>query len=324
MNTQTLTLTDIEDAARRIAPRAVRTPTISSPHLNQLTNARVFLKLEMLQQTGSFKFRGAFNRLVQIPESERHRGVVAWSSGNHAQGVALAAQLCSLSATIVMPSDAPATKIQSTRDYGAHIVLFDRQSESREQIAVDIAHTTGAIIVPSYDDVAVMAGQGTVGVELIEQCLTNELDAVLLPCGGGGLTAGVSTVCNDMSPRTQVFTVEPEQFDDHARSFVNGQRETNLSGAYSICDALLAPTPGELTFEINQRTVSEGLTVSEQQVRAAMRFAFETLKLVVEPGGAVALARILADPSRFHGQNVGIVLSGGNVDSQLFAEVLSS
>lgn len=316
---------EIRCAARRIKGVAVCTPLLMSAALDTRAGARVVIKPENLQHAGSFKFRGAYNRLSQLTGPERTAGVVAWSSGNHAQGVALAARLLGMPAVIVMPADAPAVKIASTRAMGAEILFYDRYSESREAIGERLATERGATLVPSYDDPHIIAGQGTCGLEIAEQArdagLT--LDTLLVCCGGGGLVAGISAAMRIESPATRTFSVEPADFDDHARSLVSGQRESNAADARSICDALLAPEPGAMTFAINRQTLAGGLAVTDAEVRAAMRFAFAELKLVVEPGGAVALAALLAGKLDVGGQTVGIVISGGNVDPGLFAAIIA-
>ena len=315
---------DLLDATRRIGKLATRTPLLEHPDLNELTGARVLLKLENLQSTGSFKFRGACNRLQQMTEPERRLGVVAWSSGNHAQGIAAAARLLGMPATVVMPTSVPDIKRRNTLAYGASVRLYDPLTESREAIARSLASELGAVLVPSYDDEAVMAGQGTCGYELFMQAeaLRLPLDQVLVPCGGGGLLAGMATALATLSPGTRVFSVEPEGLDDHRRSFETGRRQFNSRDAASICDALLAPCPGELTFPVTSRLVQGGLTVSDEQVRAAMRFAWSRLKLVVEPGGAVALAAAMHHLSGAEGRCVAVVVSGGNVDADQFFKLI--
>lgn len=315
-------LADIEAAAARIDGYAVKTPLLQSAALDEAVGAQCFLKPENLQRTGSFKFRGAYNRLAQLSAQERAAGVVAWSSGNHAQGVAAAAQMLDMPATIIMPRDAPAVKLANTKAYGAEVVLYDRYTESREEIGAQLAAQRGCVLVPSYDDVHVIAGQGTAGLELNSQ--VEGLDSLLVCCGGGGLSAGISTVFAALSPHTDVYAVEPREFNDHQRSLVSGMRETNAADAQSFCDALLTPTPGEMTFPINQKTLSGGLSVTDDEVRYAMRFAFKTLKLVIEPGGAVALAAVLSGQIDVAGKRVGIVISGGNVDPAQFAAVVQA
>ncbi|MEK9661911.1 MAG: threonine/serine dehydratase, partial [Alphaproteobacteria bacterium] len=282
---------DIRGAMARIAGRAVRTPLLESPALNARCGGRILLKPEILQRTGSFKFRGACNFIAQLDEETRARGVIAYSSGNHAQGVAAAAKLFGAPATIVMPEDAPAIKIENTRSYGADVVTYDRWHDNREEIAAGLANKSGATLVPPYDHAWTIAGQGTVGIEIAEQCAQYGItaDAVLVCCGGGGLTAGISLAMAEMSRATAVHPVEPAGFEDTARSLATGERVTNDHAARSICDALLAPTPGELTFALNARHAAAGLVVDDEAVRDAMRYAWRVLKLVVEPGGAVAL-----------------------------------
>lgn len=306
-------------AAEHLHGVAVRTPTLSNYYLDQATGRRVWLKAESLQHTGSFKFRGAYNRLCQLTPDERACGVIAWSSGNHAQGVALAAQLLGIRARIVMPADAPDVKRANTRALGAEIVPYDRYSEDRESIAWELARRDGAIIVPSYDDPHIIAGQGTMALELFQDCPV-AIDALLVCASGGGLLAGSVLAAEGLSPNTALFSVEPEGFDDHAQSFRQGRRVSNDKAATSLCDALLAPTPGELTFAINQSRVAGGLVVTDDEVRVAMAFAFERLRLVLEPGGAVALAAVLAGKVATHYQQVAVVLSGGNVDPVTFRE----
>ena len=317
---------DITAAAGRLARTAVRTPLLESAALNKIVGGRVLLKAETLQRTGSFKFRGGYNFVSQLDEAQRRRGVVAYSSGNHAQGVAAAAALLGAPATIVMPADAPSIKLDNTRALGATIVTFDRNSEQREEIAARLAGESGAVIVPPYDHPWTIAGQGTVGLEIAAQAaeLGAPVDALLVCCGGGGLTAGIATVFAEVAPSTQIHPVEPQGFDDTARSLARGDRVSNSPGGRSICDALLSPTPGALTFSINSKLVSSGISVSDDDVRRAMVFAWQTLKLVVEPGGAVALAAVLSGAMNCKDRIVAVVLSGANVDAALFCEVLRS
>ncbi|WP_439546082.1 threonine ammonia-lyase [Sandarakinorhabdus sp.] len=320
----TITIADIEAAAARIAGTAAVTPLLSFDALDERVGAKVLVKAEMLQRSGSFKFRGACNRLSMLTAQERAAGVVAWSSGNHAQAVAAVARLLGTRATIVMPSDAPAIKRANTLAYGAEVVSYDRHTEDREAISFGIARDRGAVVVPSYDDPHIIAGQGTVGLEIVRQAAAvgADLDMLLCCVGGGGLIAGTATAVNALSPATAVFGVEPAGFDDTARSLVGGVRRSNSPEARSICDALLAPTPGALTFPINQRLLAGGLVVSDDEVRDAMRFAFTALKLVIEPGGAVALAALLSGKIDARGKIVAIVVSGGNVDREAFAAIL--
>src|SRR5271169_763606 len=273
---------DVDAAAAVVAPFAVRTPLLSAPVLNERAGTRVFLKPEMLQRTGSFKFRGAFNKLSSIPKGERSGGVVAFSSGNHAQGVAAAAQILNMQATIVMPTDAPRSKRERTKAYGAEVVLYDRDRDDREAIARDIAGPRGATLVRPYDDPLVIAGQGTVGREIADDmaALGVTPDIVVAPASGGGLIAGVATAIKARYPQAMVMSGEPEAFDDHARSLRAGRREPHKSEGRTICDALMAPIPGEITFAINGKLLAKGVTASDAEVGAAVAFAFRELKLV--------------------------------------------
>lgn len=318
-----LTLADITDAADRLDGVAVRTPVLESPLLNARVGGRLLVKAEPLQRTGSFKFRGAYNRISLIPQADRERGVVAYSSGNHAQGVAEAARLFGIPATIIMPADAPAIKRANTEAYGATVIGYDRYREVRETIGEQLATKTGATLVRPYDDYGIMAGQGTVGLEATQQ-LDTRPDAVLCCCGGGGLIAGVSTAVTAAWPNCPVYAVEPAGFDDTARSLDRGAIVSNSAGARSICDALLAASPGDLTFAINRQTLAGGLVVNDDEVRQAMAAAFETLKLVVEPGGAVALAAALSGKIEVANRTILIVASGGNTDPVLYAEAIQS
>jgi len=315
---------DVDAAAGVLAPFAVRTPLLSPPVLSERIGAKVFLKPEVLQRTGSFKFRGAFNKLSSIPMDSRGGGVVAFSSGNHAQGVAAAAQILNMRATIVMPADAPLSKRERTKAYGAEVVLYDRDREDREAIARDIAGKRGATLVPPYDDPKVIAGQGTVGREIAEDlaALGVAPDIVVAPVSGGGLIAGVATAIKARFPRAMLMSAEPDAFDDHARSLRAGRREPHRASGRTICDALMASIPGEITFAINSRLLAKGVTASDAEVGTAVGFAFRELKLVVEPGGAVGLAALLAGHIDARGKNVVIVLSGGNVDADLYAKLI--
>jgi threonine dehydratase len=316
--------TDIDAAAKVIEPYAVRTPLLSPPVLCDLIGAKVFLKPELLQRTGSFKFRGAFNKLSSIPLEARGNGVVAFSSGNHAQGVAAAAQILKMHATIVMPKDAPVSKRERTKGYGAEVVLYDREREDREAIAREIAGKRGATVVPPYDDPMVIAGQGTVGREIAEDMTALGLtpDIVVAPASGGGLVAGIATAVKARFPNTAVIVAEPRDYDDHARSLRAGKREAHQAKERTICDALMAEMPGQITFAINSKLLAQGVTASDEEVGQAVAFAFRELKLVVEPGGAVGLAALLAGRIDARGRNVVIVLSGGNVDADLFAKLI--
>jgi threonine dehydratase len=316
---------DVRAAATRLSGHARRTPLLAGTPLDELTGGRVLLKLETLQHMGSFKFRGAYNRLAQLEAAQRRAGVVAFSSGNHAQGVAYAARLLGVPATIVMPADAPRVKMQNTLALGAEVITYERLRESREQIAARLAAERGAVLVPSFDDPDIIAGQGTVGLEIAEQAaeLDARLDDVIVCASGGGLVAGTALAIRALSPTARVWTAEPEGHDDHRRSLAAGRRESNAPGTRSICDALLAPEPGMLTFEINRRLLAGGFAVSDAEVKQAIAYAARTLKLVVEPGGAVALASVLAGKLETGGRTVAVVLSGGNIDDDLLREVLA-
>jgi threonine dehydratase len=315
---------DIDAAAKVIAPFAVRTPLLSPSVLCDRVGARVFLKPEILQRTGSFKFRGAFNKLASIPESARKGGVVAFSSGNHAQGVAAAARILNMPATIVMPADSPLLKRERTKALGAEVVLYDRDREDREAISRDIASKRGATLVPPYDDPKVIAGQGTVGREICEDlaALGVTPDIVVAPVSGGGLIAGVATAVKSRFPQAMVISAEPDAFDDHARSLRAGRREAHGTEGRTICDALMAAIPGEITFAINGKLLSNGVTATDEEVAHAIAFAFRELKLVVEPGGVVGLAALLAGRIDARGKTIVIVLSGGNVDSELYSRLI--
>jgi threonine dehydratase len=322
-----VTIADVEAAAERLAGVAVRTPLLESQRLNEITGGRIMLKAETLQRTGSFKFRGAYNKISRLSPEERACGILAWSSGNHAQGVAAAARLLGSPATVVMPTDAPPIKIANTRSYGAEVVLYDRYSESREEIGTRIASERGLTIVRPYDDPLIIAGQGTAALEIDEQCqrIGQEADMLLVNCSGGGLASGLCIAMADRSPAMEIYTVEPEGFDDMARSLRSGSREANEPrAAPTICDALLAPTPGEITFPILKEHLSGGLAVSDEAVRQSVRFASETLKLVVEPGGAASLAAILGGAINVRDRCVCVILTGGNITSELFSEILSA
>ncbi|WP_349357594.1 threonine/serine dehydratase [Stappia sp.] len=315
---------DILAARERIAGQAVRTPLLTSAFLDATTGGRILIKPENLQRTGSFKFRGAFNRLSMIPEADRAAGVVACSSGNHAQGVAEAARLLGMPATIVMPEDAPKAKLDRTRRAGARVVTYKRGIEDRDAISHAIAAETGATFVHPFNDPGVIAGQGTLGLELCEQAaeIGAEPDAVLTCAGGGGMSAGVALAFERLAPDCAFHPVEPAGFDDIARSLAAGERLSNPSESGSVCDAILTPMPGELAFSILRRRAGGGLVVSDDEALAAVAFAFRELKLVVEPGGAVCLAAVLAGKLPVEGRTIALTLSGGNVDPALLASAL--
>jgi len=318
-------LAAIEAAAGRLTGQAIETPLLESHDLNARAGARVLIKAETLQRTGSFKFRGAYNKISQLPRGGKG-GVVAFSSGNHAQGVAAAAQICGLPATIVMPADAPAIKVANTRGYGADVIFYDRfGTEDREQLAIRVAAERSATVVPPFDDPDIIAGQGTIGLEIARQSKSRDATPaiVLAPCGGGGMIAGCATALTALIPGVVIHAVEPAHFDDTARSLAAHRRLGNPPGRKTICDALMGPTPGELTFAINDRLLAGGLTVTDEEVQAAMAYAFRVLKLVVEPGGAVALAAILAGKIDLDGRTAAIVCSGGNVDPATFCAAIA-
>lgn len=321
------TVGDVRSASERLRPHAVRTPLIESAFLNDRAGRRVLLKAEPLQRTGSFKFRGAYNAISRIDPDVHPGGVVACSSGNHAQGVAEAARIRGIPAAIVMPSDAPAIKVARTRRSGAEVVLYDRYKEDRDAIAAAIGAERKAAFVAPFDNAMVMAGQGTIGLELAAQAKAAgaaDIEAVLVPCSGGGLSSGIALALSAELPGAKVHTVEPEGFDDYARSLTAGRRERNEAGSPSICDALLAPQPGELTFALGSKLFGPGLVVPDTETRKAVAFAFNELKLVVEPGGAIALAALLSGRFPGTGRPVALVLSGGNIDPDMLAECLAA
>jgi threonine dehydratase len=316
---------DVQAAATRLEGIALRTPLLENARVNAMLGGRLFIKAECLQRTGSFKLRGAYNFLSQMSEAQRRNGAVGWSSGNHAQGLAEAGRLLGVRTTIVMPADAPTLKVANTRASGAEIVLYDRVKDSREAIGQEISARTGATIVPPYDHPWILTGQGTVGIEIAEQAKAAGvvLDAVAAPCSGGGLSTGVALGVKGISPGTTVHAGEPAGFDDLARSLATGIKQKNDRLTGSICDALLAPTPGDITFPLAQKLLGPGLVVTDEEVLDAMELAFREFKLVVEPGGAVALAAALTGKLPVKGRAVAVVCSGGNVDHETFARALA-
>lgn len=315
---------DVLAAAVRIEGYVRRTPVLESAKLNKIIGGRVMIKAESIQRTGSFKVRGAFNRLLQMTPDERQRGVVAWSAGNHAQALAYVGAQLGVRAMIVMPSDAPRAKIEGTRYFGGEITFYDRTTESREEIGLALADRLGAIVVPPFEETAVIAGGGTAGLELIDQvmALGAELDTLVVCVGGGGLIAGCALAGQARQLCISVFAAEPENYDDMRRSLLAGERVENDLSHQTIADALATRTPGELTFELNQNLLTGGIAISESELRDAVRFAFDELRLVVEPGGAAALAAILANPRDFEGRTTGVILTGGNVDAEMFSSIL--
>ena len=328
MTTQTLpTFDDVLAAHERVQHVVRETPVLTHKALDDMSGAELFIKAECLQVTGSFKIRGAMNRLAQIPQARRAAGVVAFSSGNHAQGVARAARLLDMPALIVMPSDAPRIKVDGVEADGAEIHFYDRDTESREEIAAQIAKARGAIVVPSFDDADIIAGQGTAGLEFASQMAERDtpLDHLICCAGGGGLITGIALAFEQMSPSTRIWTAEPESHDDWARSLDAGKIVSNAPGTRSFCDAILTPAPGDLTFALGSRLLSGGLRASDADVRSAMQSAFRCLKIVAEPGGAAALATALHHlPEDMKGKRVGVMVTGGNVDPQMFAEILTA
>ncbi len=318
------TYEDVLDAAARLEGLAVKTPLLRHDALDAATGAEVFVKAECLQRTGSFKFRGAYNRISRLTADELTRGVVAFSSGNHAQGVAAAAAMLKTPAVIVMPADAPKAKIEGTRALGGEVVLYDRWTESREQIAARIGAERGAVVVPAFEDFYVMAGQGTSGLEAAHQleALWRTADLLLAPASGGGLIAGVGLAFDALSPATRIYAVEPEGYDDHAKSLEAGHPVSMKPTKASLLDALMAPAPGEMTFALNRKKLSGALAVSDEEALAAMAFAFRHLKIVLEPGGAAALAAVLAGKLEVAGQTVVVIASGGNVDAETYARAI--
>lgn len=318
------TIADVEDAARQLRGVAVRTPLLESPLLNEKLGGRLLVKAEPLQLTGSFKFRGAYNRISRLSPEEKKRGVVAFSSGNHAQGTAYAAKICGTPAVIVMPADAPAIKIANTRAYGAEVVLYDRYKESREEIGNRYARDRGMTLVPPFDDPYIISGQGTVGLEILAQCAERDVtpDAVLAPASGGGLISGIALAIKSRLPDCQVHCAEPDKFDDIAQSLRSGQIQSHDGSGKTFCDALMAPHPGDITFGVMSANLAPGVTATDAEVETAMATAFHYLKLVIEPGGAVALASVLNGKVPCANRTIVVVASGGNVDSALYSAII--
>ncbi|MGH8727588.1 MAG: threonine ammonia-lyase [Burkholderiales bacterium] len=317
---------EIEAAALCIAPVAIVTPLLDSPVVNERVGGRVLVKAEGLQRTGSFKIRGAYNRMAQLSDNERSNGVVAYSSGNHGQAVAAAARLLGTTAVIVMPADAPQAKIVKTKAFGAEVVLYDRYREDRVAIGEKVAIERGLVLVPPYEDRRIIAGAGTLGREIAMQAdaMGARLDALLVCCSGGGLTAGCALALEALSPETAVIAVEPVGFDDTGRSLAAGERVSNESGARSICDALLVETPGLLSFAINRRLVSGAVAVTDDEAVEAMATAFREFGVVVEPSGAIALAAILSGRYDARDKTVVATITGSNVDIDTATELMTS
>lgn len=318
-------ITAIEAAASRLAGRARRTPLLSSPFLDLMAGRRVLVKAECLQHTGSFKFRGAWSAVSALAPDIRERGVIAYSSGNHAQGVALAARLHGVPSVIIMPADAPALKIANTRALGAEVVLYDRATEDRDEIGARLAAERSLSLIKPFDDPMVIAGQGTCGLEIAEQAAEEGIAAadVLVCCGGGGLTSGIALALEARAPGLRARPAEPEGFDDTARSLATGTPERNATLSGGICDAIVTPEPGKLTFPIMKRLCGPGLVVTDEEALRAMALAWQRLKIVLEPGGAVALAAALFRPLDLQGEAVICVASGGNVDRPMFERALA-
>lgn len=310
----------VRAAADRLRGVAHRTPVLRSHTLDDRAGGEVFLKCENLQRMGAFKFRGAYNRIVQLDAKQRAGGVVAFSSGNHAQGVALASKLLGVAATIVMPSDAPASKVAATREYGAEIVFYDRHRSHRAEIAEDIRKERGATLVPPFDDPDIIAGAGTAALELLED--VPEIDVIVTPVGGGGLLSGTALAAQGSDRKIVLYGVEPQAGNDFQQSLERGER-VHIDVPKTIADGLQTQGPGEITFEIVRRYVKAIVTVTDDELRDAMRFAFERMKIAIEPSGAAGLAAVLTDKIDAKGKRAGVIISGGNVDARRFAELLA-
>lgn len=319
-----ITASGVRDAANRLKTIIVETPLLENADLNERVGGRVLLKAEVLQHFGSFKLRGAYNRLAQLTENERAKGVVAWSSGNHAQGVAYAAKLLNCHSTIIMPKDAPSIKLENVKALGAEIVLYDRAREHREEIGIKIAQERGAAIAPSFDHPQIIEGQGTLALEVFQEASRRgvSLDGFIACCGGGGLAAGASIILNEISPATKIYLAEPEFYDEGWISVRDGKRAYADITKPTLCDAIATPTLGEFTLPILSKSVSGGFAVTDREVAEAMAFAFKSLKVLVEPGGAVALAAILSGKFDVSKKNVAATLSGGNVDLHNFISIM--
>ena len=314
---------DIIDAHARIRSSVLKTPLVVSEHINNLTNANVFFKLENLQWTGSFKIRGASNKITQLNSEEKKRGIVAYSSGNHAQAVAYISKINNISATIIMPKNAPSIKINNTKNYGAEVILYDPLTDNREHIAHKISKEKGKTIIRPYDDEDIIAGQGTAGKEIVEDLLNLSIspDIYLCCCGGGGLIAGTSTYLKYQFPNISCYSVEPEEFNDTQVS-LNKKKITSVkAGSQSICDALLANQPGDITFGINKQTLKEGLSVSDNEVKKTIILLAENLKIIAEPGGAVAATALLNNKIDTTNKTIVVMISGGNIDNELFSNI---
>lgn len=312
-------------ANARLSGKKRITPLLNSPFIDELVGRRTYIKAECLQHSGSFKFRGAFSAISALKIEEQQKGIIAYSSGNHAQGIAMAATMHNIKSTVIMPKDAPKIKIENTRKLGAEVILYDRYTESRERIGEKLQKKFGAVLIKPFDDPNVIAGQGTAGLEITEQAkeLGIEEADLLVCCGGGGLTSGIALACSEQAKNFKVHPVEPHGYDDVARSLISGKREKNENNSNSLCDAIVTPSPGILTFPILKNYCHSGLVVSEDEVLKAMKIAFERLKIVIEPGGAVALAAALYHSDLLDSKTIVVVASGGNVDPETFAKALS-
>jgi len=315
-----LTIESIKEAAARLSGRVHRTPVVTSRSFNEASGKEVFFKCENLQRAGAFKIRGATNKILSLSEEEKTRGVAAFSSGNHAQAVALASREAGIRAVIAMPNDAPKAKVAATRAYGAEIVFYDRLKEDREAVAIEIAERDGRVMVPPYDDYEILAGQGTCGLELFEE--VPDLDCLLAPCSGGGLFAGVSTAARAMNPQVRCFAVEPDTADDTRQSFIKGER-VSIPAPPTIADGLRVQSPGTLTFPILQKTAEDVLTVSDDEIIETIKFLLFRMKLLVEPSGAAAAAAVFAGKLPRDTQRIGVVLSGGNIDAELLSKFIT-
>jgi len=326
LDTGRISLESIYEAAEALSGIVMQTPLLENLDANTRLGGRLLIKAEHAQRTGAFKIRGAYNRLRFLSGEERRRGAITYSSGNHAQGLALAARLTGTTAMIVMPADTPPAKIESTKALGAEVVMFDRDTTDSNEVVSRLKDETGRIVVPPSGDVRVLAGAGTASLELFQQAqeLGASPDAVLVPCGGGGLTAATAFLMHELSPNTQVYAVEPELFDDTRRSLMAGKRVANPKGQRTICDSIMTPTPNAHTFEINRKLLAGGLVASDKDVGAAMRFAFEAFKIVVEPGAAVGIAAVLNGQIDIAGKTVAVFTTGGNVDAKRYCELLNA
>ena len=317
---------NIEKTYKQISSKILRTPLVVSEYINNLTKAKVYFKLENLQSTGSFKLRGAINKISLLNSTDKSKGVVAYSSGNHAQAVAYASRINKINAKIIMPQTAPLIKINSTKKFGANVILYDPSKENREQIGLKIAKDEGRILIKPYDDYDIIAGQGTAGLEIAEDLYKKNIkpDIYLCCCGGGGLIAGSATYLKHSFPNIRCFSVEPNNFNDTQLSLEKNKIISIADNVKSICDALLAPQPGEMTFSINRKILEGGLSVSDNEVKKTIIFLSENLKIIAEPGGAVAAAALLNNKLESLNKTIVVMISGGNIDNNFFANIVKS